>query len=489
MLYHVSMKIAHLLENEQGAALFDRFLPGMRKMAENNPQAASLSVEQLVRYAKIPEGEKLLAAMNAALEELNTPENRISPAEAKLIGFFRELDRQDKTKEAARKEAAQMQEQLEGAPEPARTGAHFQDAVYPGRPWLDTKGERIQAHGGAVYYEDGVYYWYGENKEHTDGQNGVWTWGLKVYASTDLCNWEDRGFLIPPVLDDPDSALFPTKRVDRPHILKCPQTGKYVCWIKLSGPEAAFTIWQADRLLGPYEMMENLYNPGGHKAGDFDMVSDETTGKGYIYFDADHTSMLCMELTGDYLHAEKETAGSYPGLTPPFTREAPALFAANGKKYMLTSGMTGYVPNRSDSAVSDAWDAPFESIGDPHAGDTDNASFNSQISKIFKVEGTDNLFIAMADRWLPRYHVDARIADLFTRVIASNYVPDSYQATDEERREMYAANVLETADTSIADYVWLPLRIEKPSGAHPQGRVWIEWKDRWTIGELAEITI
>ncbi|MST91164.1 hypothetical protein FYJ76_04310 [Ruthenibacterium lactatiformans] len=98
-----------------------------------------------------------------------------------------------------------------------------------------------------MYYEDGVYYWYGENKEHTDGKNEVWTWGIKVYSSTDLYNWQDRGFLIQPVLDDPNASMFPTKRIDRPHILKCPSTGKYVCWIKLSGPEAAFTIWQAGR--------------------------------------------------------------------------------------------------------------------------------------------------------------------------------------------------------------------------------------------------
>ena len=55
---------------------------------------------------------------------------------------------------------------------------------------------------------------------------------------------------------------------------------KYVCWIKLSGPEAAFTIWQADSLLGPYSMVENLHNPAGHKVGDFDMVCD----KGLQYY-------------------------------------------------------------------------------------------------------------------------------------------------------------------------------------------------------------
>ena len=455
MIYNVSMKLEHLLENENAIAVFDRFLPGMRKMVESNPQAIKLSVEQMVRYSRIPQAEELLSAMNAALTELNTPENAISPSEAKRIEQFKAIQDAD----IAQKKKAPC---------------HHQDAIYPGQPWLDTKGERIQAHGGAVIYENGVYYWYGENKEHTDGKNGVWTWGIKLYASADLCNWEDCGFLIPPVLDDPNAALFPTKRVDRPHILKCAKTGKYVCWIKLSGPEAAFTIWQADRLTGPYEMVENLYNPGGHKAGDFDLIADEGTGKAYLYFDADHASMLCMELAEDYLYAEKELAKSYPDLTPPFTREAPALFEADGKKYMLTSGMTGYVPNRSDSAVADAWDEVFTSIGDPHVEDETRASFNSQISKVFKVEGRDGLFIAMADRWVPEYHVDARISDLFTRVVAGNYDPEHYQATDAERQEMYAANVLENANTSISDYVWLPIHLN-------DGKVSIEWKDSWRI--------
>lgn len=454
MVYNISMKIEHLLENEQAAAVFDRFLPGMRKMAESNPQAKQLSVEQLVRYTRLPQGEALLPGLDEALQALNTPENAISPREAKQIERFLALDAQDRAKTPA--------------PE-----AHHQDAIYPGQPWLDTKGERIQAHGGAVFYEDGVYYWYGENKEHTDGKNGVWTWGIKVYSSTDLYNWTDRGSLIPPVLDDPNSPLFPTKRVDRPHILKCKKTGKYVCWIKLSGPEAAFTIWQADRLLGPYELAESLYNPGGHKAGDFDLIADSETGKGYLYFDADHTAMLCMELTDDYLHAEKEIARSYPDLHPPFTREAPALFEAGGKKYMLTSGMTGYVPNQSDSAWADGWDGVFTSLGDPHVDDPSRASFNSQISKVFRVEGT-NRWIAMADRWVPEYHVDARIADLFTRVVASTYDPERYQATEAERKEMYAANVLENARTEIAGYVWLPVEFD---GDKPRLRWWEEWRN------------
>lgn len=455
MIYNVSTKIQHLLENEQAVQVLQNTLPGLLKMVQANSQALTLSVEQLIRYSRVPQADMLLKKLDAALQELNTPENAISPSEAKQIAFFKEI---------------WQQEQLL----PVKEKTHRQDAIYPGEVWLDTKGERIQAHGGAVYYENGTYYWYGENKTYTDGKNGIWTWGLKVYASQDLCNWDDLGYLIPPVLDDPNSALFPTKRIDRPHILKCPRNGKYVCWIKLSGPEAAFTIWQANSLLGPYEMVENLYNPGGHKAGDFDMVADAETGKGYIYFDADHKSMLCMSLTEDYLHADTEIASSYPNMTPPFTREAPALFEAKGRKYMITSGMTGYVPNKSDSAVADGWEDAFLSMGNPHVKDDTNASFNSQISKIFKVEDKDNCFIAMADRWLPEYHVDSRIADLFTRVIASTYEPETYQAADAERKEMYAGNVIETAETRIADYVWLPIEWD---GDKPV----IYWKKEWSI--------
>jgi len=36
-------------------------------------------------------------------------------------------------------------------------------------------------------------------------------------------------------------------------------------------------------------------------------------------------------------------------------------------------------------------------------------------------------------------------------------------------------------NTSIADYVWLPLRFEAPSEAYLSGRVLIDWLDEWRI--------
>ena len=43
----------------------------------------------------------------------------------------------------------------------------------------------------------------------------------------------------------------------------------------------------------------------------------------------------------------------------------------------------------------------------------------------------------------------------------------------EEKREMYHANKLETAETRIADYVWLPITW---NGDRPE----IHWLDEWS---------
>jgi hypothetical protein len=36
-------------------------------------------------------------------------------------------------------------------------------------------------------------------------------------------------------------------------------------------------------------------------------------------------------------------------------------------------------------------------------------------------------------------------------------------------------------NTSVADYVWLPLRFEEPDEKHPLGMVYIDWIDEWCI--------
>ena len=350
----------------------------------------------------------------------------------------------------------------------------MQNAIFPGRPWLDTEGHRIQAHAGALFYENGTYIWYGENKEKTDGKNGIWTWGIRAYRSTDLIHWTDCGLIIPPVLDDPESNLAPQKRVDRPHILKNPHTGQYVCWLKLSGKDACFTLLTAPALLGPYTVVRENYRPLDKEAGDFDLYQTED-GTAYLYFSGSHGSIYGTALTQDYLDITGPVSEQYGRPCPP--REGVAVFRHGEKYSMLTSGLTGYLPNRSDAAVSDTPLGPFVPVGDPHVADESGASFNSQISQVFPLPGKPGAYIALADRWVPSYPVDARLADLFVRVIGSHHRPDRFSATAEEEAEFQRRPRDAEVNTSLADYVWLPLTVE---GGRPR----ISWRDSWTPAQL-----
>ena len=53
-------------------------------------------------------------------------------------------------------------------------------SIKPGQPWLDTNGNRIQAHAGCMLYVDDTFYWYGENKEKSISEYEIWHWGVNL---------------------------------------------------------------------------------------------------------------------------------------------------------------------------------------------------------------------------------------------------------------------------------------------------------------------
>ena len=276
------------------------------------------------------------------------------------------------------------------------------DSFRPGQVWLDTEGKRIQAHGGSVIYVDGIYYWYGENKEFTDGTNDVWTYGIRFYRSNDLYNWEDLGLVIPPDTEDENSPLNPTNcMLDRPHIIYNERTEKYVCWVKIMHKEGHQdeAVLTADKITGPYTLVKQGIRPLGMSAGDFDL------------------------------------------------------------------------------AVADTWHGPYRVLGNPHPEDASHTSFHSQISCIFKVEGTKDLYIAAADRWCPD------CMDLDYEFYAKVY-DKLFSGTEEEKSRIRQMPEFSRIDdmgrnTSIADYVWLPIRFVEACEEYPQGMVFIDWKDEW----------
>jgi hypothetical protein len=347
----------------------------------------------------------------------------------------------------------------------------------PGQGWMATEGKRIQALGGSVIFVDGVYYWYGENKEKTTGQDETWHWGVRCYSSRDLYNWQDEGLIIEPVLDDPDSSLHPTSMMDRPHIIYNKRTGKYVCWLKIMKRDGTqrSTVMTADNILGPYEMVREGLLPLGMSAGDFDLAVAED-GKAYYYFERVHSETICADLTDDYTDVTGYYSTHFPRSGPPFVREATAHFLRHGKHYLLTSGTTGYLPNPSEVAIADSWHGPYRVLGNPHPTDESRTSYHSQISSVLKVEGKEDLYIACADRWVPDLkHLDY---EEYGRMFEIMFNPDptkrkSYEQLKQEGliREDFADS---QRNTSLSNYVWLPLRFDGDM-------VYIDWHDEWRI--------
>ena len=335
----------------------------------------------------------------------------------------------------------------------------------PGVTWYDTDGNRIQAHAGYMFYENDTFYWYGENKEKSQSEWDLWHWGIRLYSSKDLYNWKSEGIIIEPVLDDETHSLYYNARLDRPHLLYNEKTKKYVMWAKVmtGRPDKLdyAIVLTADSIKGPYTLVVDHYNPNGHGFGDFEVVSDGE--RAYVIYEKPHTEMIISPLTEDYLGVEEGNFKSYFHFGhPPFIREAPATFRYNGKIYMITSGTTAKFPNPSESAVADDYMGDWVMQGITHVNDTKRTSFDSQISCIFKHPKKENLFIAMADRWLDDIPEDMpHICDIFNSI----YNPDL---------EAMPFNMMETTkkNTSVAEYVWLPVEFD---GDMPK----IHWYDEW----------
>ena len=260
--------------------------------------------------------------------------------------------------------------------------------------------------------------------------------------------------------------------MDRPHILFNAQTKKYVCWLKIMQRDGtqSETVLTADRLLGPYTMVKTGLRPLGMSAGDFDLAV-APDGKGYYFFERVHSETIIADLTEDYCGVTGYYSTHFPQAGPPYVREATAHFVRKGKHYLITSGTTGYFPNPSQVAVADTWHGPYRVLGNPHRGDESGTSFHSQVSSVFKVQGKRDLYIAVADRWLPscQYKYEE-----YKKAFERRFIRGEKPLPSEEK---FFADV--AANTSIADYVWLPIRFE---GEKPV----IEWRDEWKVGEYKE---
>ncbi|MEX2602290.1 MAG: glycoside hydrolase family 43 protein [Balneolaceae bacterium] len=356
--------------------------------------------------------------------------------------------------------------------------AHSQDRdrFIPGEIWPDNNGVHINAHGGGFLHHEGTYYWFGEHKTDGSGGNRA-NVGVHVYSSEDLYNWTDEGIALA-VETDTTSEVRAGSVIERPKVIYNPETEQFVMWFHLElygqGYRAARTaLAVSDHVTGPYEYIRSLRPHAGvwpenfteeQKQADYDeerMDEDREYRRRAIeegvftirdfeggqmsrdmtlFVDDDGTAYHITSTEENYTLMISELDETYTDFTGRWIRvfpgghnEAPAIFKKDGIYYLIMSGATGWTPNAARSAMAEDMFGPWTFLGNPARGSEEQMSstFESQSTFILPVEGIEDAFIFMGDRWRPQNAIDGR-------------------------------------------YVWLPIEFE-------DGRPVIRWYEEWDL--------
>ncbi|MDX2284066.1 MAG: glycoside hydrolase family 43 protein [Bacteroidia bacterium] len=300
----------------------------------------------------------------------------------------------------------------------------------PGEVWKDTDGKPIRAHGGGILRDNGIYYWYGEDKgrpnRRRDGvlSESVDIIGIHVYSSVDLLHWEDRGIVLPAVPDNESHDLFPANVLERPKAVRIPSTGKYVLWAHVDSPDysrASLGVAISDSPVGPFTYLHS-FRPYGHDSRDMTLFQD-TDGATYVFFSSEgppdagraaspeprrttwwNATQRIARLSDDGLLIAGEPSVAMDGEY----REAPAVFRWRDNYYQITSGCTGWRPNPARWHIADHPLGPWTTGGDPCVDDRQGTTFDSQSTFILPLPGQPDEFLFLADRWKPKDLQDSR---------------------------------------------------------------------------------
>jgi lysophospholipase L1-like esterase len=321
-----------------------------------------------------------------------------------------------------------------GAP-PAHAPAATAPSFEPGAVWLDVDGRPIQAHGGGILFDKGTYYWFGENKDVPNTASDkaqlarIDAVGISCYSSKDLLRWKHEGVVLPAVKDDPNHDLSPAGVIERPKVVYNAKTRKYVMWLHVDSADykkASAGVAVAEKPTGPYRYVGSV-RPDGGESRDMTLFKDDD-GKAYLVYSSESNATTHISLlSDDYLKPVGQVVMAFEGQY----REAPAVFKRGGLYYIVTSGCTGWYPNRAVYATAPKITGPWTAQGNPLVGPDAEWTYFGQSTFVLPVQGKKDAFVLMLDRWKSTNLRDSR-------------------------------------------YLWLPVRFEGT-------KMVVEWWDRWDL--------
>lgn len=301
--------------------------------------------------------------------------------------------------------------------DPMKDGGNESFYYHPGRIWLDTDGNPIQAHGGGILYDDrsSMYYWYGEYKDgptyhaHKKAAARVDIIGVGCYSSKDLWKWKNEGIVLPAEQTDETHDLHISNVLERPKVIYNQNTNKYIMWMHIDDTnytKAAVGIAVSDSPTGPFTYIKST-RPHDSDSRDMTIFKDDDNTAYLIYSSDDNSELHIGPLTQDYLDVTPVVRRVLVGQH----REAPALFKHEGTYYMVTSGCTGWAPNEALAHAAENIMGPWETMGNPCVGGNKVfrlTTFFAQSTFVFPLPGFPGVFVFMADRWNPADLRDSR---------------------------------------------------------------------------------
>lgn len=264
--------------------------------------------------------------------------------------------------------------------------------IVPGEAWNDKNGSFINAHGSCVFYHEGTYYWFGEDRTGSKSN------GISCYTSTDLLNWTRSGLAF-----KADQAYAPQTKsniLERPKVMYNESTGKwimYMHWEDGTGyGRACVCVAYADKPQGPYTYSSH-FRPNDHDSRDQTIVR-AADGSAYHLCATDMNSNINVALLApDYL---TPAGKDFENKTMRGMRlEAPAIIRVDDTYYCLFSECDGWNPTPGHAG----WTTdPLGTwvVGENFCVDEKKkTSYATQSTCLFKVNGYDQAYVYVGDRW------------------------------------------------------------------------------------------
>ena len=251
-----------------------------------------------------------------------------------------------------------------------------------GALWKDTNGNPVQAHGAGFLQVGTKWYMVGEDRTY-------WNAGVNLYSTSDFVNWKFEKKIIP------TTAYRSDRFIERPKLMRCPSTGKFVVWChyeqgNYGASEAASFV--CDSVNGLYTLSFSG-RPLNIKSRDCNVFVDND-GKGYFVSTTDENQHLTLfELSTDYLTPVKSTRLSRFDWQQ---REAPAIVRVGNTYFLISSKCTGWDPNQGtisySTSLTSGWSA-MTNVGN-------STTFDTQAASILTVKGTSGTtYLYVGDRW------------------------------------------------------------------------------------------